>query len=123
MKEKYKVLVVDDSSVIRKGIIELLNPHIPADFLEAGDGKDAVEKYKNEKPDLVTLDINMPVSDGMEALKSIIDMDRSAKVVMLTTEGEKSKVIEAVSMGAKNYIVKPMDREKALEKIKNVLEI
>ncbi|MBN2442918.1 MAG: response regulator [Spirochaetales bacterium] len=123
MDKKFKVLVVDDSAVMRKGIIEILDPHITADFLEAGNGNDAIDTFKIEKPDLVTLDINMPLCDGMKALKAIIDMDKNAKVVMLTTESEKEKIVEAVSLGARNYIVKPIDKEKAIEKIKNVLEI
>ena len=120
---QYQILVVDDSPVMRKGIINLLQEHIQADFLEANDGQAAVDMYKEAQPDLVTMDVNMPGMDGMEALKKILGFDQKAKVVMLTTEAEKQKIIEAVSMGAKSYIVKPMDRDKALQKIKNTLEL
>mgnify|MGYP003565708737 CR=1 FL=1 len=123
MENKFKILVVDDSSVMRKGIIEILNTHIQADFIEARDGNDALEQYKAEQPDLVTLDINMPVCDGMTTLGNIMAFDRNAKIIMLTTEAEKDKIIKAVEMGAKSYIVKPINKDKAIEKIKNVLEL
>ena len=121
MDKKLKILVVDDSSVMRKGIIELLNGGIPAEYVEAVDGNEAVNLYKKEKPDLVTMDINMPECDGMEALTSIMNIDKGAKIVMLTTEAEKEKIIEAVSIGAKSYIIKPINKERAIEKIRNVL--
>ena len=119
----YRILIVDDSSVMRKGIMDLIKSGgISARFTEAGNGEDALESYMKIRPDLVTMDINMPGIDGIEALKQILDFDRKAKIIMLTTEADKKRIIEAVSIGAKNYIIKPMDKEKSLEKIRNALE-
>lgn len=78
--------------------------------------------YKELEPDVVTLDINMPVMDGVEALKKILDWDKEAKVVMLTSEGQKQTVINAISLGAKGYIVKPPNKAKVCAKVKSVLE-
>lgn len=119
---KQKILVVDDSPVMRKGIIDLLSEKFSVEFLEAGDGREAVRMYKECKPDLVTLDVNMPEMDGMQALEEIIRIDPEARIIMLTTEAEKQKIIEAVSLGAKSYIVKPIDREKAQVKVANALK-
>jgi two-component system, chemotaxis family, chemotaxis protein CheY len=120
---KYKILIVDDSSVMRQGIMGIINEHLNVEFKEAGDGEQAIEQYKDYQPDLVTLDINMPKMDGIEALINILDFDSSAKVIMLTTESDKSKIIEAVSRGAKSYIVKPIDKDKAIMKIKSALSL
>ena len=78
--------------------------------------------YKELEPDVVTLDINMPVVDGMAALKNILDYDKAAKVVMLTSEGQKQTVVESISMGAKGYVVKPPNKAKVCAKVKSALE-
>jgi two-component system chemotaxis response regulator CheY len=117
----FKVLVVDDSAVMRELIVSLLKETFPVECREAEDGARGVELYKEFKPDLVTLDINMPVLDGIGALKQIMEFDGSAKVVMLTTEVEKQKIVESVSIGAKSYIVKPIEKENAIAKIKIAL--
>ncbi len=119
----YKVLVVDDSEVMRKAIINLIGEELSFNYAEANDGIEAMEQYKSYKPDLVTLDINMPNQDGIETLKQIMDFDNNAKVVMLTTEAEKAKIVQSVSLGAKSYIVKPMDKIKAIAKLKMALNI
>ncbi len=121
--KKYKVLVVDDSSVIREVVIDILKEEISLEYVEAADGNEAVARYKEYKPDLVTMDINMPNLDGIGALKQIIDFDRKAKVVMLTTESEKQKIVESISHGAKNYITKPIDKDIAIAKLKIALDI
>lgn len=120
---KRKILIVDDSAVMRKGIIELIKGITDAEFTEAVDGEDGLQKYKDIKPDLVTMDINMPNMNGIASLKAIIDFDVGAKVIMLTTETDKSKIIEAVSLGAKSYIIKPIDKAKSLQKIKTVIDL
>jgi len=119
----FKVLVVDDSEVMRKAIINLMEEEFSFEYEEAKDGIEAMEHYKSYKPDLVTLDINMPKQDGIETLKQIMGFDNNAKVVMLTTEAEKAKIVESVSLGAKSYIVKPMDKVKAIAKLKMALNI
>lgn len=116
-----KFLVVDDIAIMRhiiKGHLEKLGHTVVA---EAGDGDRALQQYKVFKPDVVTMDITMPaengVKNGIEALRLIKDFDSEAKVIMVTSHGEEKLVIEALTLGAKGYILKPVNEEK----IKNVL--
>ena len=118
----YKILVVDDSSTMRRIIIQMLKSEMYDVCGEAPNGREALEVYKETEPDLVTLDVNMPEVSGIEALKNILEYDGSAKIVMLTSEGEKESVINLMKIGAKNYIVKPPDRKSMLDKIENVLK-
>ncbi|HBE01845.1 MAG: two-component system response regulator [Spirochaetes bacterium GWF1_41_5] len=117
----YRVLVVDDSAVMRKIIIQVLKSELFEIVGEAGDGEQAVNLYKELRPHLVTMDINMPKLDGLGALKKILQHDKDAQVIMLTSEGQKQTVVEAIAAGAKNYIVKPPERSKVLEKINSVI--
>lgn len=116
-----KFLVVDDIAIMRhiiKGHLEKLGHTVVA---EAGDGDRALQQYKVFKPDIVTMDITMPaengVKNGIEALRLIKEFDSEAKVIMVTSHGEEKLVIEALTLGAKGYILKPVNEEK----IKNVL--
>ena len=87
------------------------------------DGFDGVEKYKELCPnvDLVTMDITMPKMDGLTALEQIVEFDKNAKVIMISALGKEELVKKALLLGAKNYIVKPLDRKKVLERISGVL--
>ena len=78
---------------------------------EAEDGNEAVYKYQECEPDVVTLDIVMPIVDGIEALKRLMNKDPEAKVVMVTSLGHKSKVLKAIELGASHYVVKPIKVE------------
>lgn len=118
----YRVLVVDDSATMRKIISQQLKSELYEICGEASNGEEAFQMYKEQEPDVVTLDINMPVVDGIAALKSILDYDKEARVVMLTSEGQKQTVVESISMGAKGYIVKPPNKAKVCAKVKSVLE-
>ena len=118
----YRVLIVDDSTTMRKIISQQLKSELYEICGEASNGEEALNKYKELNPDIVTLDINMPVVDGIEALKGILDYNKKARVVMLTSEGEKTTVIEAIKLGAKGYIVKPPSKAKVCENVKKALE-
>jgi two-component system chemotaxis response regulator CheY len=85
----------------------------------AGDGKEGVDKYKELYPnvDVVTMDITMPRMDGITALEQIMSFDKDAKVVMVSALGKEELVKKSLMLGAKNYIVKPLDRKKVLERI------
>jgi two-component system chemotaxis response regulator CheY len=89
--------------------------------IEAENGQMAVEKYAQHKPDLVLMDITMPVLDGISATKAITGSDPNAKVVMCTAMGQKNMVIEAIQAGAKDFIVKPFQPERVLESIAKLL--
>jgi len=114
----YTIIIVDDSTVMRKIISQILKSEMYDVIGEASNGSEAVDMYKELKPDLVTLDINMPIMDGIEALKEILTFDSEAKIVMLTSESEQKMVLQAVQSGAKNYVVKPPERANLLSKVK-----
>ncbi len=119
----YRVLVVDDSMFVAKQIGQILTSEGYDVVATATDGLDGLEKYKELCPnvDLVTMDITMPKMDGITALEQIMAFDKNAKVVMISALGKEELVKKALLLGAKNYIVKPLDRKKVLERISSVL--
>ena len=116
---KYRVLVVDDSMFVAKQLTQILTSDAYEIVATATDGKDGVDKYKELCPnvDLVTMDITMPRMDGITALEQIIAFDKNARVVMVSALGKEELVKKSLLAGAKNYIVKPLDRKKVLERI------
>lgn len=119
----FRVLVVDDSMFVAKQIGQILTSEGYEVAATAGDGEAGVEKYKELYPniDLVTMDITMPKMDGITALEHIMNFDKNAKVVMISALGKQDLVKKSLLLGAKNYIVKPLDRKKVLERIAQVL--
>ncbi len=109
-------MIVDDSMVVRKSLKKLLEELGHEVVHESEDGRDAVQRYSKVKPDLVTMDITMPVLNGILALKEIILQDKDARIVMVTSHGEEELVMDAVSFGAMGYILKPITKEK-IEKV------
>lgn len=106
-----KILVVDDASFMRVVLKDLLTSNgLASQIFEAADGVAAVEAYKKYKPDVVTMDVNMPKADGIQALKAIIQFDPRAKVIMVTSVEQKHIVQDAMKAGARDYVVKPFDR-------------
>jgi two-component system chemotaxis response regulator CheY len=116
-----KILIVDDTLFMRTLLKNILFSGGHAIVGEAGDGEDGVAKYKELKPDLVTMDIVMPKLNGIEALKAIREFDPTAKIVMCTAVGQEQMVKLAIKSGAKGYIIKPFQAPKVLEEVKNVL--
>lgn len=120
----FKVLVVDDSVFVTKQIGQILSSEGFEIVGTAANGEEGVEKYKELHPnvDLVTMDITMPKMDGVTALEKIIEFDKDANVVMVSALGKQDLVKKALLAGAKNYIVKPLDRKKVLERVVSVLK-
>jgi two-component system chemotaxis response regulator CheY len=120
----YRVLVVDDSMFVTKQISQILTSEGFEVVGTAGDGEVGVEKYKELYPnvDIVTMDITMPKLDGVTALERILEFDKEAKVVMISALGKQDLVKKSLMLGAKNYIVKPLDRSKVLERILQSLQ-
>jgi len=114
-----KVLIVDDSRTSRRILRNLLDEN-GYEVIEAENGELGVQKYKEENPDMVTMDITMPVMDGLEALKAIREYDSNAKIVMVTAAGQESKVMEAVKLGATEFITKPLEKDKILDTLHKV---
>ncbi|WP_188205816.1 response regulator [Alkalibacillus aidingensis] len=116
-----KILIVDDAAFMRMMIKDILEKNGYEVVGEAENGQEAVDKYSELEPDLVTLDITMPEKDGIAALKDIIAQDANAKVVMCSAMGQQAMVIDAIQAGAKDFIVKPFQADRVLEAIGKAL--
>jgi len=116
-----KILIVDDAAFMRMMIKEILSKNGFDVVGEANDGAQAVEKYKELSPDLVTMDITMPEMDGISALKEIKKINPNAKIIMCSAMGQQAMVIDAIQAGAKDFIVKPFQAERVLEAINKTL--
>ncbi|ALC81065.1 MULTISPECIES: response regulator [Bacillus] len=117
----YKVLIVDDAAFMRMMIKDILVKNGFEVVGEAADGVQAVDKYKELSPDLVTMDITMPEMDGIAALKEIKQINPQAKVIMCSAMGQQAMVIDAIQAGAKDFIVKPFQADRVLEAINKTL--
>ncbi len=115
-----KALVVDDSSFARTILKDILRDTGFSVIYEAKDGKEAVEVFVRHKPDLVTMDIIMPRSDGLQALKEIIQIEPKANVIMVSAVGQEHVVEEAIRLGAKGFVVKPFATSKITELVKRI---
>lgn len=105
------ILIVDDSRVSRKVLAQILEGDGHTIIGEATNGEEGVYLYQKLHPDLVTMDITMPVLDGIEALKQIMEADPCAKVIMVTAAGQKSKMLESIKYGAVEFLTKPFEPE------------
>jgi two-component system chemotaxis response regulator CheY len=117
-----RVLIVDDALFMRSMIKDILVN--AGDFEVAGEasnGREAVQRYEEIKPSLVTMDIVMPEMDGIEATKEIMQRDPKAVVVMCSALGQEALVIESLAAGAKDFIVKPFSAERVLKVIRSIL--
>ena len=113
------VLVVDDSALIRKMLIKLLNDNGYQVIGEATNGEEGVELYKELEPDIVTLDITMPVMDGVTALKKIKEYDPEAMVAMISAAGQKDKLMDALREGAELFFTKPFNAQEVITSLKS----
>lgn len=116
-----KILIVDDAAFMRMMIKNILVKEGYEVVGEAENGAQAVEKYKELNPDLVTMDITMPEMDGISAVKEIMKLNSAAKVVMCSAMGQQAMVIDAIQAGAKDFIVKPFQADRVIEAISKVL--
>ena len=112
-----KVLVVDDSGTMRKIITRALNAVGYTDVVEAGDGVEGLAVFQREAVDLVMTDWNMPNKNGLELCRDIRAINAEVPIFMVTTEAEKSRVLEAISAGVTDYLVKPFTAESLREKL------
>ena len=112
-----RILLVDDAVFMRMKLKDILEKNGYEVVGEAQNGLEAIEKYKTEKPDLVTMDITMPEMDGVTALKKIKEIDPNAKVIMCSAMGQQSMVMDAIQAGAIDFIVKPFDNERVIESV------
>ena len=115
------ILICDDAAFMRMMIKDILSKNGYVIAGEAEDGLKAVEKYREVKPDLVMMDITMPEMDGIQALKKIKEEDPSATIIMCSAMGQQAMVIESIQSGAKDFIVKPFDKDRVLEAVKKAV--
>ncbi|HEY0343579.1 MAG TPA: response regulator [Solirubrobacteraceae bacterium] len=116
-----RVLVVDDAAFMRKVVSDALNGGGHEVIGEASNGVEAVARYQELQPELMTLDITMPEMDGLTALKEIIAIDPSARIIMCSALGQESKVLEAIKAGAKDFVVKPFKPDRVLDAVGKAL--
>jgi len=116
-----KALVVDDSMVMRKVVIGALGRMDITDIDQAADGQEAVEMCEEIEYDVILMDWNMPIKSGFDALKEIRATGKTMPIIMVTTEAEKARIVQAVQAGATNYIVKPFEPGAFIEKIKSIM--
>jgi two-component system chemotaxis response regulator CheY len=117
-----RILIVDDAIFMRMKLKDILEKGGFEIVGEAQNGIEAIEKYKTERPDLVTMDITMPEMDGVAALKGIMAVDPNAKVIMCSAMGQQSMVMDAIQSGALDFIVKPFDNERVLKSLNKVFK-
>ncbi|MDO8986832.1 MAG: response regulator [Coriobacteriia bacterium] len=115
------VLVVDDAAFMRMMIRDILAKEGYV-IHEAVNGRDAVDKYRELQPDLVTMDITMPEMSGLEALRAIRSVDSAARVLMVSAMGQQKMIVEALESGAMDFLVKPFQPTKVLETVKKCLQ-
>ena len=110
LKNYYRVLIIDDDEDIRWSLKEILTPlHIKFEILEASDALSGLKIFKEKKPDLTLLDIQLPIANGVKVLDGIMKLNKLAKVIMITGM-ERAKVVNSTKgLGARNYILKPFD--------------
>jgi Response regulator containing CheY-like receiver domain and AraC-type DNA-binding domain len=116
------ILIVDDSKTSRKVLKNILEADGHTIVGEAKDGEEGIELFKELRPEIITMDITMPVLDGLEALKKIIELDPKAKVVMVTAAGQKNKMLDAIKLGAAEFLAKPFEPEQITTVINKIIE-
>lgn len=115
------VLIVDDAMFMRVAIGNMFKEWGFDVIAEASNGRDAIAMYKEHKPDLVTMDLTMPIMTGLEAVKAIIPEYPEAKIIMITAMGQQRVIVDAIESGAKDFLTKPFAPEKLKEVVSNVL--
>ena len=118
---KVRIMVVDDSMLMRNKLIKVLEGLRYEVVETASDGVEAIEKFRECLPDIVTMDISMPNMNGIKAVEAIIKEFPKAKIIMLSAINQKALVVEAIEKGAKHYIVKPFSEEKVRSVIDQVM--
>ncbi len=117
-----KILVVDDAAIMRRVLIDILQAAGYEIIAECSNGDEAVKKFTELKPDLVTMDIIMPGKDGIETLKKILSQDNNAKVIMVTALDQPETLMKAIRAGAFDYIVKPFEGDRVLSAVNMAFE-
>jgi two-component system, chemotaxis family, chemotaxis protein CheY len=116
-----RILVVDDAAFMRKVLSDALMAGGHEVAGEAANGNEALQRFPDVRPDLTTLDITMPDKDGLATLRELMTLDPDARVVIVSALGQESKVLEAIKLGARDFVVKPFDAERLLGAVEKAL--
>ena len=119
---KHSILIVDDARVMRNIIKQTITENNSFNLIEARNGQEAVELYKENYPDLVTMDITMDVKNGVEAAEEILKIDPNARIIMVTALGQEKLLAKCIAMGVKDYIMKPFSEDRILSAVSKALE-
>lgn len=119
--EMSRILIVDDSKIMRKSLAAILTEAGHTIVAEAGNGLQACKEFEKHRPDLVTMDIDMPYVNGLEALKVIMGKHPKANIVMVSSESSSRLICEVMSIGAKAFIIKPFYISELLDTVNNLL--
>ena len=117
-----RIMIVDDAAFMRMMLKDILTKNGYEVVAEASNGQEALLKYEEAKPDLVTMDITMPEMDGIAAVKEIKKRDPQAKIIMCSAMGQQAMVIESIQAGAKDFIVKPFQADRVVDAVKRIIE-
>lgn len=119
-----KFVVVDDAVFMRTLIKRMIEENTNYQVVgEGANGREAIEQAKRSQPDIMTLDITMPEMDGIMAIKEILAVSPATKIIMVSAMGQQAMVIDAIKMGAKDFIVKPFDKTRVQQAIENVINL
>lgn len=116
-----KIMLVDDAAFMRMMIKDTLKKNGFEEIIEAANGQEAVNAYNENRPDLVIMDITMPVMDGLQALQAIKAMDKDATIVMCSAMGQENMVLDALKLGAQDFIVKPFKPDRIMKTVGTLL--
>lgn len=120
--DEAKILIGDDSILARKQLKDIIAQYGGTTFVEAVNGQEAIDKFKSDKPDIVFLDIVMPVKDGIAAVKEITESDPKAVIIIVSSVGTQAQLKNAIEAGAKDFIQKPLNVEQIERVLKNHFE-
>ncbi|GAA0417756.1 MAG: response regulator [Bacillota bacterium] len=118
-----KILVVDDAKFMRVTLSTILTSEQHEVVGEAENGEEAIKLYQELQPDLVTMDITMPVMNGIDAIKEICRINKNAMIIVCSAMGQQKVVVEAIESGAKDFIIKPFDEDRVLDTVNRVLNL
>lgn len=115
-----KIMIVDDALFMRAQLKKILSV-LEVDLIEATNGQEACERYEQESPDLILMDISMPIMDGIDALVNIRKKDKQIPVIMCSANGQDSIVVDAIQKGVNDFIVKPFTPDKIIQTVMDYL--
>ena len=117
-----KILIADDAKLMRDIIQRVITEIGNFEIIIAHNGNEAVELYKENKPDIVTMDITMEEKNGLDAAREILDMDKFARIIMITSLGQERLLEACIGMGVRDFIVKPFTKNRITESVSNALK-